>query len=93
MILAPSVKEWIRLPGIDRIGEFEREFMRTLDEEFPGSVFSTTISRYKDYGRLLSNKQLIYTRDRAKATDFNKLVDECIERIWPQHIAGEEVGA
>ena len=64
----------LRLLGIlvgevESIGEFEREFMRTLDEEFPGSVFSTTISRYKDYGRLLSNKQLIYTRDRAKATD------------------------
>lgn len=82
----------ILLGEVESIGEFERDFIRTLNGEFPGSVFSTTISRYKDYGRLLSKKELIYTYSPGRARDFNALIDECIARIWPEEM-GEEVRA
>lgn len=78
---------------VTSVGDFEREIKAALEDDFPGALLSTHVRKRKAYGQLMSSQELIYTADPSKSGDYQAVVSECLERILPESVAGQEVGA
>ena len=74
---------------VTSIGVFERDLMAALEEDYPGVLLDSYVKRYKTFGSLILQNQLIYTHAPWDVRDYSGVVRECIERITQGSGAGE----
>jgi len=66
---------------VTSIGALERDLIAALEEDYPGVLLSTHVKRYKTFGSLILNHELIYTHAPGHARDYEAVVRECLGRI------------